>query len=404
MINDVVNKRFLGSLVQYYRNKNNLTREEMIELITSSNHKCSYNTLRRIERGDGSSDSYYKAIIESLGFDFCDNSEDYIEVDEMLDRLIFTINDSKINVLISQHNKILELRNKFINTFYISELIRLCLAVIDLYLNDKDNDEELISVFNEIDIFADNKILLLSNYLLFKHSRIGNHTKFDSLYYGKYLSGKKIFYLDQISYDLAVMNSYDILRKNEIDYKQIKNPILKVSVIETLACCKLNLGATLECRDHLIECINIPYIKEYLPHINYLHTIKRLGIVEFELGNYKNSYRYLSSVASENYLVLGMNFLLLFRAAELIDYKENILLIVNEYKNLICNKTLKNIFYYYQRKYSGANENELEDLICEYLPSSCFQSSIYLDIFSNEINSLVSKTKHYSSLYKFLNN
>lgn len=97
-------------------------------------------------------------------------------------------------------------------------------------------------------------------------------------------------------------------KKNEIDYKQIKNPILKISVIETLACCKLNLGATLECRNHLIECINIPYIKEYLPHINYLHTIKRLGIVEFELGNYKNSYRYLSSVASENYLVLGMNF------------------------------------------------------------------------------------------------
>ena len=200
------------------------------------------------------------------------------------------------------------------------------------------------------------------------------------------------------------MNSYDILRKNEIDYKQIKNPILKVSVIETLACCKLNLGATLECRDHLIECINIPNIKEYLPYVNYLHTIKRLGIVEFELGNYKNSYRYLSSVAKENYVVLGMNFLLLFRAAELIGYKENILLIVNKYKCLISDTTLKNVFYYYQRKYNGANESELEDLICEYLPSSCFQSSIYLDIFSNEINSLVSKTKHYSSLYKFLNN
>ena len=64
----------------------------------------------------------------------------------------------------------------------------------------------------------------------------------------------------------------------------------------------------------------------------------------------------------------------------------------------------KNIFYYYQRKYNGANENELEDLICEFLPRSSFQSSIYLDIFSNEINNLVSKTKHYSSLYKFLNN
>ena len=93
-----------------------------------------------------------------------------------------------------------------------------------------------------------------------------------------------------------------------------------------------------------------------------------------------------------------MNFLLLFRAAELIGYKENILLIVNKYKCLISDTTLKNVFYYYQRKYNGANESELEDLICEYLPSSC------LDIFSNEINSFVSKTKHYSSLYKFLNN
>ena len=46
MINDVVNKRFLGSLVQYYRNKNNLTRKEMIELITSSNHwKSQYNNV-----------------------------------------------------------------------------------------------------------------------------------------------------------------------------------------------------------------------------------------------------------------------------------------------------------------------------------------------------------------------
>ena len=404
MINDVVNKHFLGSLVQYYRNKNNLTREEMIELITSSNHKCSYNTLRRIERGENSSDSYYKVIVETLGFDFCDNYEDYIVVDEILNRLISTINDSKISVLISQYNKILELRNKFVNTFYISELLRLCLAVINLYINGEDNNEGLIDIFDETDILADDKIALLSNYVLFKHSRIGSHTKYDSLHYGKYLSGKQIFYLDQISYDLAIMNSYDILRKNEIDYKQIKNPILKVSVIETLACCKLNLGATLECRDHLIECINIPNIKEYLPYVNYLHTIKRLGIVEFELGNYKNSYRYLSSVASENYLVLGMNFLLLFRAAELIDYKENILLIVNEYKNV--NKVL-NILKekgYYATSENELDMDELEDLICEYLPSSCFQSSIYLDIFSNEINSLVSKTKHYSSLYKFLNN
>ena len=195
MVNDVVNKRFLGSLVQYYRNKNNLTREDMIELITSSNHKCSYNTLRRIERGENSSDCYYKVIIETLGFDFCDNSEDYIVGDELLDRLIFTINDSKINVLITQYNKILELRNKFINTFYISELIRLCLAVINLYLNGKDDDEELISLFDETDILTDDKISLLSNYLLFKHSRIRNCTKFDSLHYGKYLSGKKIFYL-----------------------------------------------------------------------------------------------------------------------------------------------------------------------------------------------------------------
>ncbi len=407
MISKEINRKLFGYLVFYYRKKLRLSREAFIEKI---GYTCSNSSLSRIENGkEIFHDDIYKTIIDGLGFELGLDYYSYSTLNEYAYRLQSIINSgAKISSYIYFYNEISSFYLKHDKTFYISHFCRLYIAVLNAYLYNKIDDYEIAHIFDDNLIALDNDAKNFAYYLIYKSALF----RFDSnifihefSYYGKQIDGTKIFYLEQANYDIYCLSISNMYKKYINLYESQDNRccISNYSILSALACCELNLGDYEASLKHLKESLMIDNIKKIIPDSAILQTYKRMGINEYCLKNYKNCFSHLNYIRKENSNALGMNYLLLLKSAELIGKTDVIISICEDFGNIQANRLLKKIVYYYKMKYiDKASIIDLENYICSNLAKSNFTSSMYLNIFVDEVMFIVSKTKHYIVLYNFL--
>lgn len=411
MLSNEINKNLFGFLVSYYRKKANKSRIAFVnEINKKSNGSCSISSLSRIENGqDILHDDIYETIINGVGYELELDSYSSCFICDYCHRIFDLINSGqKITSYTYLYNEISSLNLKHKNSFYISQFYRLYIAVLEAYLYNKISDYEIAHIFdNNLDIL-DHDSRCLASYLIYKSailhfdSEIFNN---DFTFYGKQLNGMRLFYLEQASYDVSTM-SVTTMSKKYLDLYQArdyKNPIFTFSILSALACCELNLGDFEASLKRLKESLEITNIEKIIPDTAILQTYKRMGINEFNTKNYKDSFYYLNHVRKENSNSLGMNYLLLIKSAEFAGFGDVIVSIVKDANKIQSNRLLKRVFSYYKIKYIDQGcDIDLENYINKNLTKSNFTSTIYSNIFLEEITEIVSRTKHYIALYNFL--
>lgn len=402
----------LGSLFKFYRENKNISRKSLITILKNNNHSnsCSYITLRRIEEGTPSlTTRFYTEIADALGFSLNLDPLIYCDLENHINSLCKIINnDMPISVLINKREEVFLFYECHKRDIYLSQLSRLMIMVLDMYLTDQINDFELIPVIDASINSMNSDLKLLASFALYTFSLRyywkTTETK-DYMHLGKDLLGKRLFVLHEIYYDLFTLNTFDLYKK----YKKLNDSfntnnqkIYLFSILSGLACSELNLNNYVEAHQHLGEALKIDDISMLLPQHVFLNTLKRFGIINYQMKNYTECFKYLSNIYKTDKYLLDMNYILLFKSAEFTDKVSEVKELIDKETECFDNTQVKAAFLYFGAKFNQVTPpSVLENMICKRLKDSLFDSGIYTSIFKKELMDLVSQTKHYKALYDF---
>ena len=407
--------KLIGAILKHYRKRSKYTRENINGISKDFGKELSLSTIKRIENYECiSSPRNIDAYCHLFGLHYCDNKSLYNELDSFSSSILDLIkNGSKITTLEQLHDKLLNFNKTNKEYIFASEISKLMIDVLNIYLyNTYDFDQDKLTLFDDILNDIDNKnIKLITYYYLYKTRasfKTGN-TQENLNYTAKYIKVNftTVFYFERIVF-LFEDNLLEFYNSSKAIYDNLKetcqnNKVYYFSTTSDLAFCELNLKDYNNAKKHLLEIININNINEYIPENIYLDNIIRLGIVNYHLKEYEKAYSNLLEVRNKDAALLGLNYCLLFKSAEMIGKANAILKIINKDYNDMKLIMAKNIFTYYKLKYSNESLEKQEKYICTFLNKKDIFFSLYFDLFTEELKKLVDQTKHYQLYYMYVN-
>ena len=404
-----VNYKFLGSILYYYRNDHKYSREKLVKIIYDDTHKSiSTKTIQRIEEGTTSKlDDVYADIAKVYGFDFIKDDHIYAQINELCIKSCNIINSGeKIKAYEDLLDKNKKCLNKYHNCLYLSHLLRLNIAALEYYLYGTIEDEELIYLLKETAFDLKHEAKDMAMYLLSCVSTkniLGLNYK-DILTYGKFIKDKTIFLFEKVAYELEQWDTLlDLYKKHDELLKilpSLKSDVELIATLKYLSFIELNSKAYKEALAHIEAITKIKDWDKIIPRREYYNLIKRKGTISYFNEDYKTCFESLYEVAMNMPITLSFNVIFMCKSAEKLDKVDMIKDHLKGFEGIRDNE--RKLYAYFYNKYSG-DEECLEDLILnEILPELIETgSTVYIDIFHDELVALVKKSGKNKKMVEF---
>lgn len=405
-------KIIFGTLFKYYRNKNNLGRDDLIDRINSNDGKLSISTLRRIESGGYSSLSAYKILGKCLNKSITEDEIIYEKLNDLTKRTYEIINSGQpLSKYILLRNEIIKFGKKN-NYLYINEISRLCIATLNMYLTCKVDDTEIISMlYSFIDNVKQNELIAtLAYYLMcsygYYYSR-GSKESHKYLMYTSKLYNKNIIYIDEPFILSRKMDKYSYINhfQNEIykPFSKKEAPLLKYRKYSLKSLYAFTVGNIVDAKKYILELINDVEIKQYIPNRILLHQYEVLAYIYMREGNLDNALKCFDYVIETNPNLLEISYAYVFLVAERLNKLDYAKKILENNRKYIQNVVTQHIFDYYSIKlFSKAPIKDLEKYIMDNFSLDICDSLQCYIIFKSELSSLVEESKNYKSFYLYL--
>lgn len=400
------NYEILGNLIRYYREKNNISRNDFINLCENS---FSLSTLRRAENGDYVSFDIYKTLCQKLGLIFSTNVEDYIKIDDFIKQTYSIINSGKqIVEYESLLKKIKEFNNLNINVVYLNELSALCIEVLNMYLKANLNNIKIISITEEC--FLNNGKMvgelarfLLNLYGLYYSRGCGNETKY--LNYGKKLNESKLYFLDKIFYIAAITNKYELYRISKI-YIESKIPKINENVTKfkkhfVKACIELKAKNYNKVIEEAKKALYICDAYKCIPERFELHMYETMGYAYINSNDFETTFNIYKEIYERNRNILEISYLLLFYSAEKTNNTYFTEKVIKEHSSETFG-LVKNIFEYYNLKIKSSNKLMLQEYIINNFSLKKCKSFNCYTFFILELSNAIKETKCYKKFFDFI--
>lgn len=392
-----------GSLIEYYRNEEGLTRKDFVKL--SSNH-FSYTTLRRMEKGEYASFDNYLRAAEILNLKISSSLNAYTELNSLIEETYSIINSGKqLTEYILLKNKINKFAKKYFNYFYIYDISKLCISSLEMYLSYKKPNKKIIDISEKCFVngtcFKINDIsyILLFMYAIYYLRGSKNFDKYIKYY--KMINNERITLLNNFFYDFSASDILSTYTKHCIN-KQLSNDSPIDLFIYNFANAYTNAYVKnyYEAKEYIDSALSIRDIQLIIPKGLMMHAYITKGYIEYNLKKYKQSYDCFLKVYETNSIALEIGFIFLFKTAELTNNTKTIYKIIRaEEENSMM---ITNIFNYYKNKYiNGCNEKELSKYIVDNFSLEKCKSKILAHFFLNELFIMTKTTKQYKIYYDF---
>ena len=411
MKSEIINYAFLGQIFHYYRRQFNYSRKDFVDIIfQNSRKKISEKTIQRIENGEYSRRiNIYDCISHALGFSFIENETAIYEVNELVEKTCNIINSGKP---ITEYYKLLEVNKKYLSKYqkclYLSVLLRINIATLNCYLNDKYLDEDIVNLLKDTAFYCKGELFDMAMYIMFSASKL---QKCGLLYsglqtYGSKIIDKKICILDKLSYYIESFNtSFDIYNyvNKQFNHFDQHNYYQLASYHNTMSLCKINLKDYSGAIEHT-NCIldDKEKVKELLPKRFIYQMIKRKGTASFFARDYASCFDCLSLVAKDIPGSLGFNVIFLCKSAEYVEKVSEMLEMLTTFKT--DRKNENDIHSYFINKYRNkAVLKDQEDMIIKKILPELLSagSTIYIDIFHEELSEIVKESHNFDVLMKY---
>lgn len=403
-----IDKFFIGSLFRFYREENKVSRTSLIK----SNKTISLSTIRRIEEGKYSSFSMYETLSKELGLKISNNHKLYLEMNSYIEQTYKIINSGnfidKYVLLRNQISNFYKANKKYL---YLSELSRICIATLNMYLTCAIDDLEIIDICKNIVDYVDSNSCLhtLICYLLYLYGRYyskGNNRDGSYFEYSKFLINKQIFALEDITYNSLILSKFDFLRKYDSymtsSIKKNDNYLLKRKklILNSYHCFLSNdfKGAVVL----LNNLINDQDIKKRIPNRAHLNHVKDLAYAYLKMQDYENSLKCFLIIIDFNPNIIGVAYANIFMMCDNLNKKDLIKTLLDSPPNL-SSSTVDNIFKYFKLKINNnVSYKELEEFIIKNFGLKSCNSLQCYGTFKNEMSLLVDKSHNYKSFYRYL--
>ncbi len=404
MDSDVIQYPFLGALIRFYRKRKHLKQEELALGI------CSVKTMQRIEKGNPFDfDSYYPLFAERLGLSVPDDEEMWYLLFEHEETIIsfyshdasarqFTYLKKKIDGELDGHEHIL----------YWSEIMRLFREIIHFHLTGSLSDYPVISLLENCYPFLSGGLRQLALLLLFEASRFDKTVQPIQYYCAetKSIASLPLFRLNRVYRDMLVLSPSDLL----LEYHErlhnesgMHSCYYRYMVYDALAYAEFNTRNPSDAYAHIRTLLNDEETQRKLPDHYLLQLEKRAGIIAYTIEDYKACSDHLLTVYRRDRFLLDLNYLLLFDSMKKTGKETELKKILRSLpKNGHHYSQTKNIIDYYQKRYlKHSDEEELEDLLCDFLSLEKIISPIYIPIIEKELVSLIKTTRNYKKFLRF---
>ena len=180
----------------------------------------------------------------------------------------------------------------------------------------------------------------------------------------------------------------------------LKSDVELIATLKYLSFIELNSKAYKEALAHIEAIAKIKDWDKIIPRREYYNLIKRKGTISYFNEDYKTCLECLYEVAMNMPITLSFNVIFMCKSAEKLDKVD---LIKDYLKGFEGTRESEEVLYkYFYNKYWGDDRN-LEDLILnEILPELIETgSTVYIDIFHDELVALVKKSGKNKKMVEF---
>ena len=407
--------KIIGTIFRYYRSSKKLSRFEASLLSKKKNIYLSESTIKRIEnknlKNNSSTLNKYAQVFSKY---YDKNKKLYIELNLYKTKIInFVKKNETLKNLEIIYKELLKFNSYHNKAIYLSEISRLLISVLEDYLYNKkiSFDEQRIYEFIVDNVDDDDELIVFMYYLLYKSYLFERGKTEDNLSKIKAIILKanfnKIFYLEQVRFDLKDTNIVDLYIKYKNVYISCKeydrsNIARLVTSLFNIAYCDIALNNFLDAENHLKEIFDIKFLNEYIPKYAIYSAYNLLGFVYFNLRKYEQAYLCFNNSRKQGGNSISFNFLLMFMSLEKINKVSIIKRITKEELDEVKLPVIKNIIIYYNLKCKNVEKKTLEEHIVKYLNKKELIFEPYSELMYEELFGLVKETKHYKYLYDFL--
>lgn len=403
-----IEKSFIGSLFKYYREQNKISRTSI-----SKSNNISISSIRRIEEGGYSSFKMYKLLAKELKLKINDKPSLYTTANLYVEQTYKIINSGKtIDEYVKLRNNIHTFYSNYKEYLYLSELSRICVSTLNMYLTCTVNDTKIINLSKYISnlLNKDSNIHTLVCYLMCLYGKYyARGTNDEDLYfaYSKFLIGKQIFALEELEHNSLKLNKFDFFKKYEkfmtASVNKTDNYLSKYHklVLKSYYCFiseKYNETIAL-----LTLFIENKEIKNRIPNRIYLHIIENLAYTYLKIGDFNNALNCFLKIIDTNPNIIEIAYANVFVICETLNRCDTIIDILNNPSIYIRNNTVNDIFEYFRMKIiNNVDYKELEDFIIKkFSLKSCNSLQCY-GAFKNEMSLLTNQSHNYKSFYKYI--
>ncbi|WP_273400682.1 hypothetical protein [Traorella massiliensis] len=395
-------KQAIGFLIGYYRQKNHISRKDLLEQAQNTCFSCSPKTLVRIEKGIVSKNEiFYCSLCYQLHMTYVLNDKLLSELCHYGKRLL--------KILPFGSNYHLELLLKTVNekidhydhVIYIYERLLLYKAVLELSLYEKLPAKEVLDIFYFLNhlLCKEDKELI---FFLFMYPAIRKKAFKDIYEQWSIYQHKPLFfgyYLESIISSHSLLDAYCLLQ--DIQLHHSLTILENILLLSAMALLEEKGNDAVSAYGTMKNCLN------YLYHDLYdslkAHVFIQSAVLAYDLNLYEECIQYFLSVISLNMIFIKESSLLFFHVLER-THRQDLLkkyLFKTDFSQFEDEST-KKIFAYYSMKYKEkASYVQREQMICNDL-KHLSQQLLYKDILLEELLDIISVTGHYKCLYRFM--